>query len=49
MAKIYNLQFHEGEGEGVVAVKDKRWDRRSSEALIKSATPCHGGAIPEYA
>ena len=36
----------EGEGEGEVAVfSAKRWDRRSSLALIESGTPCHDARV----
>ena len=35
-----------GEGEGEVAVfSAKRWDCRSSSALIESATPCHDAQV----
>ena len=34
------------EGESEVAVfSAKRWDRRSSQALIESATPCHDAQV----
>ena len=43
---ITRVRLGQGEGEGEVAVfSDKCLDRRSSEALIESATPCHDAQV----
>ena len=42
--KVTLLQVGKGEGE-VVVFSAKRWDRRSSYALIESATPCHDAQV----
>ena len=39
-----NLVKFEGEGD-VAVFSAKRWEGRSSEALIESATPCHDAQV----
>ena len=44
--KALRVLWCKGEGLGEVAVfSAKRWNRRNSEALIESATPCHDAQV----